>query len=378
VAEKFDAIVVGLGGVGSAALFHLARRGVKAVGIDRFPPGHDRGSSHGDSRVIRLAYFEHPDYVPLLRRSYALWSELERLSGRNLYNETGILQAGPPDGEVVQGVLSAAKKHQLEVDSLSAAEANKRFPWFRVPETMSAVFERRAGWLRVEDCVRAQAAEAEKLGAKLAIGEPALRWRAGGGSVEVSCAGTAYSAAKLILAPGAWAPGLLAGLDLRFEVLRKPLFFFKPGNYTTAAGCPVYLFETPDGVFYGIPATDRRGLKAAEHTGGKRVDDPLKVDRTTDPAELARVEQFLSAHLPGASRELESAAVCLYTVTPDRHFVVDRHPEHPEVVFAAGLSGHGFKFVPVLGEALAELALDGETRLPIGFLSARRPALRSA
>jgi sarcosine oxidase len=378
MSEKADAIVVGLGGVGAAALYHLAKRGVRALGLDRFPPGHARGSSHGDSRVIRLAYFEHPDYVPLLRRAYGLWSELEKAAGLTLYHETGLLQAGSPDGEVVPGVLRAAKLHGLEVESLSAAEASRRFPGFRVPDAMAAVFEKRAGYLRVESCVRAHAKEAQKLGARMATEETVTGWRAGPDSVEVRCGGSTYSAARLILAPGAWAPQLLSDIGVSFQVLRKPFFWFRSGHaFAAKNGCPVFLFETPSGVFYGIPRTGRRGLKAAEHTGGSVVEDPLKVSRRMDPADLARVRGFMSAYLPKAGRRLEAASVCLYTMTGDQNFIVDRHPRHPNVVFAAGLSGHGFKFTSVLGEALAELAVDGRNSLPIKFLGLQRKGLKT-
>ncbi len=380
-----DCIVLGTGGVGSAALNHLARLGARAVGIDRFPPGHDRGSSHGETRIIRLAYFEHPDYVPLLRRSYELWGELEERCGRKLYHQTGLLEVGPPGGAVVPGVLESARRHSLDVEPLDRREAERRFPGFRIPEGMAAVFERRAGYLRVEDCVRAHAEEAVRFGAKLAAGETGLRWRVEGSgersSVAVETDRGTYRAARLIIAAGAWAGGLLQDLGIRLEVRRKPLLWFRTATaqYREADGGPGFFFETPAGLFYGFPEVGGGEIKVAEHTGGESVADPLAVDRSLRPADLRPVAEFLRRHMPGVSAgECLRHAVCLYTMSRDEHFIVDRHPAHPQVAFAAGLSGHGFKFTSVLGEILARLAVDGGTELPIGFLSCTRAGIRGS
>jgi len=246
---------------------------------------------------------------------------------------------------------------------------------------MRAVYERNSGYLRVEACVKAHAAQATDLGAELRCGESVLGWKAGNDSVTVRTDVGTYSAARLIVSAGAWAGALLESLGLRFEVRRKSLFWFRCDDPAYGAGAdgsgfPGFLFETPDGTFYGFPRIDGRTLKTAEHSGGLVVDDPLNVDRDVDPDEQRRLEHFLTAHLPGVSHERKRHAVCLYTVTPDEHFVVDRHPEHPEVAFAAGLSGHGFKFTTVLGEVLAELVLDGQSTRPIEFLGAGRDGLR--
>ncbi len=378
-----DCIVLGTGGVGSAALYHLARLGARAVGIDRFPPGHDRGSSHGETRIIRLAYFEHPDYVPLLRRSYELWGELEERRGQKLYHQTGLLEVGPPGGTVVPGVLKSARNHSLDVESLDPQEAERRFPGFRIPEGMAAVFERRAGYLRVEDCVRAHAEEAVQLGARLVTGETAVRWRVEGpgegSGIAVETDRGAYRAARLIVAAGAWAGGLLADLGVRLEVRRKPLLWFRTASaqYREEDGGPAFFYETPAGFFYGFPEVGGGEIKVAEHSGGEIVADPIAVDRSLRPADRRPVEEFLRRHLPGVSAgECVRHAVCLYTMSRDEHFIVDRHPAHPQVAFAAGLSGHGFKFTSVLGEILARLAMDGRTDLPIGFLSCTRGGIR--
>ncbi len=370
----FDVIVIGTGGVGSAAVMHLARRGLKVVGIDRFPPGHDRGSSHGDTRLIRQAYFEHSDYVPLLKRAYELWADLESASGRKLYHEVGILQAGAPDGEIIPGVLRSAREHGLSVESLDAGDVARRFPGFRLQPGMAAVFEQRAGFLRVEDCVRAHAAAAVAAGAEIRTGEAVASWKASQGTVEVQTDRDTYSAKSLVIAAGAWANDLLSNLGVRFDVVRKSLYWFDVASpvYRESAGSPGFIFETPDGHFYGFPQIDELGVKVAEHTGGHPVADPLRVDQSEDPRETARVRDFLTRSMPAVGQRTTRFATCLYTLSPDRHFVVDRHPAHGNVCYAAGLSGHGFKFVSVLGEILADWAAEGSTTQPVGFLGRRR------
>jgi monomeric sarcosine oxidase len=372
-AASYDAIVLGAGGVGSAALWQLARRGLRVLGIDRFAPPHDRGSSHGQSRIIRQAYFEHPDYVPLLLESYALWRELEQIVGRQLLRETGLVEVGPADGVVVPGVLQAARLHGLDVEQLSAREIERRWPSIVVPEELVGVFEPRAGLLHVEQCVRAALVAAQEAGAELRVGVEAFEWSADG-DVRVRTSAGEFAAARLIVTAGAWAGRLLDSLGLRLEVRRKAVMWHDATDARTDAdaGFPCYLFEVQHGVFYGFPAIDDRGLKAAEHSGGEAVADPSAVDRTLRDADRLHVEEFLHAHLPSARTPCREHSVCLYTMSPDEHFLVDKHPRYDQVVFAAGLSGHGFKFAPVLGAALADLAIHGATRRPIEFLSVRR------
>lgn len=386
--DRYDAIVLGTGGVGSAALMHLAARGATALGIDRFEPGHDRGSSHGQTRLIRQAYYEHPDYVPLLRRAFELWTRLEADAGQQLYHQVGLLQIGPPDGEVLQGVRASARQHALPIENLTAAESHRRFPGFRVDDDCEAIFETRAGYLLVERCVQAHASQAVRLGAHLHAGETVRDWRAEGTTVVVETDRGTYATSRLIVTAGAWAAPLLGQLRIPLEVRRKPLYWFRPQTdiYRADLACPAFLydlekrgqnyFSAPAGCFYGVPQIDSAGIKVAEHTGGQVVADPLSVDRANDPADQQRVALFVERYLTQATTDCTDYTVCLYTMTPDRHFVVDAHPDHPQVVFAAGLSGHGFKFTGVLGEALSELALDGKTDLPIGFLSAGREGLR--
>ncbi len=372
-----SAIVIGTGGVGSAAAFHLAKRGARVLGLDRFTAAHDRGSSHGGTRINRQALFEHPDYVPLAVRSYELWDQLAERAARQLYHEVGLVQIGPPDGAVVPGVLKASAEHNLSVDALSADEVHAAWPGFHVPEGYAAAFERRAGFLMVEDCVRAHLDAARDYGADLRSGVEVHHWSADGQGVRVETDKGTFTADHLVITAGPWASQLLAELDLHLEVRRKPLYWYSCDDprYEATAPCPAFLFELPTGVFYGFPKIDPLGVKVADHSGGPVVADPLTVSRDVDIADRQRVETFIAAHLPGVSRQMNDHTTCMYTMSADEHFILDRHPQHPQVVFAAGLSGHGFKFTPSLGEALADLTLSGTTDLAIGFFSIDRPGL---
>ena len=374
--EVYDAIVIGAGGVGSAALRELARRGRRVLGIDRFNPPHDRGSSHGQSRIIRQAYFEHPDYVPLARRSYELWAALEHDTGQRLFHRLGILEAGPADGVVVPGVLRAASEHGLEVEQLTPTEVARRWPQFRIPPGFSAVHETNAGYLPVEACVAAHLAVAQRDGAEILMNTVVERWTPSAKTVTVGTDRGEFHTRRLIIAAGPWAGQLLAGLGVPLTVKRKSLFWFAADAAHHSPALPPFLFELPEGVIYGFPAIDSRGLKVAEHSGGRVVVDPLSLDREIDSGEESTLRGFLAAHLPGMSQQRTDHAVCMYTMSPDEHFIVDRHPGDERIVFAAGLSGHGYKFAPVLGEALVDLALDGATQLPVEFLRLKR--LRTA
>ena len=374
--ERFDVIIVGLGGIGSAAAFHLAARGARVLGLDRFPIAHDRGSSHGQTRLIRRAYFEHPDYVPLLDRAYALWRDLEARTGRRLLVESGLLLAGPPESDVIAGAVHAAGAHAIPIERLAAADACRRWPQVALPEAWVAVHEPQAGYLFVEACVAAHAAAAAAAGATLRIGPQVRAWRREGDGVAVTTDAGDVAADRLVLAPGPWASGLLGLPAVPLVVLRKSLFWYRPpaaraAEFATGA-LPCFAFARPDGFFYGFPALDGRGVKLAEHTGGGVVADPLAVDRAIDPGERRALVEVITDHLPRLGTAMADHAACLYTMSPDHHFVVGLHPGDRRVAIAAGFSGHGFKFASVMGEALADFALTGTTPLPLAFLSPTR------
>jgi sarcosine oxidase len=376
--NQYDVIVVGVGGIGSSTLYHLARRGVRVLGLDRFSPGHDRGSSHGQTRMFRRAYYESPRYLPLIDRSFTAWQELAEIRGTTLFHEVGLLQAGPRDGVLIRGLVESADAQELAVEELDAGQVRSRFPGFEVGDRDAAYYEAGAGYLDVEACVTAYAEEAVNSGAELLVGGAVRSWTARSGRVTVETESKSFTADRLVIVPGPWAKDLLLELCIPFEVRRKPLYWYQAEGpeYRAERGAPCFLIESGDGIFYGFPQIDDSGLKVGEHTGGVRVPDPLGLDRGIDPQDQKRVEAFLAACLPGVHRRCVQHTVCMYTMSPDSHFVVDRHPDHDNVVFAAGFSGHGFKFASALGEHLTRMVLDEELELPLEFLGMDRAGLR--
>lgn len=375
-----DVIVLGTGGMGSAACAHLAARGASVIGLDRFPVAHDRGSSHGQTRLIRQAYFEHPDYVPLLVEAYRLWRRLEDETGASLLVRTGLMLAGPASGEAVTGALHAAAIHDLPVERLTAGAAGRRWPAFALEDDWIAVWEPAGGFLRVEECVRAHAEVARRHGARLEAGVVIHAWQADERGVVVDTDHGRFHADRLVITPGAWAASLLRLPSIPLVVLKKSLFWYRSRGQGTAsrmplavdAGLPCFAFDTAAGFYYGFPPVDGDGVKVAEHTGGISVTDPLTLDRALDEGEERRVADVVRVRLPGLGTDLARHAACMYTMTPDGHFLIGLHPESSRVAIAAGFSGHGFKFASLVGLVLADLALDGGTAWPIAFLSPRR------
>lgn len=369
-----DYLVLGLGGMGSSALYHLARRGLNVVGIEQFGIAHDQGSSHGETRIIRKAYFEHPDYIPLLQRAYALWEELEQESGKSLFNRCGLMVAGPPEGAVIQGVHLAEQRHGVQVERLTAADALARFPGFQIPESFEVTFEPEAGFLQVEACVQAHMDCALAQGAQMVLHDPVESVLVSESEIEVQTADQHWVADGLIVTAGAWSSGCLRDLNLPLEVVRKVLFWnpVQSPVYDLSQGHGGFFFDMPYGEFYGFPSLDGKTVKLAEHTGGAQVMDPGNVERDLLEADTASVARFIDEVMPELSPVPDRHAVCMYTRSPDGHFIIDRHPRNQRLVYGAGFSGHGFKFASVMGEVLADLVTEGRTSHPIGFLAADR------
>lgn len=369
-----DYLVLGLGGMGSSALYHLARRGLKVVGIEQFGVAHDRGSSHGDTRIIRKAYFEHPNYIPLLQRAYELWRELEQESGKQLFNPCGLMVAGPPEGAVIQGVHLASRLYDVAVENVSASEAATRFPGFQIPDGFEVTHEPEAGFLYVEECVRTQIECAQTHGAQVLLNEKVISVQIHDQSIEVKTETEHYTASNMIVAAGAWSSACLQDLNLPLEVLRKVLFWnlVQKPVYNLDQGQGGFFLDMPYGEFYGFPSLDGMTVKLAEHGGGELIIDPNSLNRELQAADVPAVSRFIREVMPALKSEPIRHAACMYTRTPDGHFIVDQHPQNQGVVYGAGFSGHGFKFASVLGEILADLAMEGCTAHPIEFLSANR------
>jgi len=363
VSAAYEVIVAGLGAMGSAALYHLARDGVRVLGVDRYTPPHAMGSSHGRSRIIREAYFEDPLYVPLVQRAYELWDDLQRETGREILVRTGGLMIGPPDGAVVGGALRSANQHALPHERLTATQVNERFPGFRPTVDMIGVWEPRAGYLVPETAIAAHLSLAEGHGAKLALGEAIVDWRVTGDGVEVTTTNSVYRADRLVLALGAWMPRMVRDLELPLTVERTVLYWFNPARPTTLFDrdrFPIWLCEyAPGRVWYGFPDVGH-GVKVALHHQGS-VADPDTLRRDVAPEEIAYIRALLHAFMPNADGPVVEAEVCMYTNTPDEHFLIDRHPAHSQLIVASPCSGHGFKFSSSIGEQLALLATDATT-----------------
>lgn len=376
--KTFDAVVLGLGGMGSAAAAQLAARGARVLGLERYGALHNLGSSHGASRIIRQAYLEHPNYVPLVLRSYELWRRLERDSEEELLHITGGLFIGAWNSDAVRGSLHSASLHGLPVEVLTPAETLRRFPAFHLGQDEAAVYEANAGFVRPERAIAANLALATRYGAELHFNEPVLRWEGTStGAVRVTTADGAYEAAKLVLAPGAWAPDIFSGSELPLVVRRHVMAWFDPPgglDLLLPGRFPIYFWQSAaDRIFYGFPAIDGPcgGAKVAIHTEGDLC-TPASINRTITAQDEQELRELIASRIPALNGRLLTASTCMYTLTPDEHFVVGLHPDHSNVVLACGFSGHGFKFAAVVGEVVADLVLEGETLHSIEFLSPGR------
>jgi sarcosine oxidase len=351
--RSFDVIVGGLGAMGSSALSHLAGRGIKVLGVDRHSPPHSLGSTHGNSRVIREAYYEHPLYVPLVRRAFENWRQLEEESGRSIYHRTGGIMLGRPDGPVISGSLVSAVEHGIAHSLLTADEVRSRLPGFAPPDDFIGLWEERAGYIEPETAIAANLELAARHGAEIRAGMTLLRWEADAGGVHVETTeGTRLDGGILVLSVGAWISKLLGSVGQAFEVERQLSHWFRPE--VDIRGWPVALWEhRPGGLLYTIPEAGGRVKGGIHHEG--QIVDPDTLDREITPEEDTKVRALVQRYQPGATGPLLAKAVCLYTNTPDRHFVVDWHPDHDNVLIVSPCSGHGFKFASAIGEIVADL-----------------------
>jgi sarcosine oxidase len=372
----FDVVVCGLGAMGSAALQHLAGRGKRVLGLERYAPGHDRGSSHGLTRIIRLGYFEHPSYVPLLRHAYKLWRELEGATGRQLLHVTGIAEIGRLNSAIVQGTLACAHLHALRHEVLAAPELMRRFPAFKVPSDYVAVVQPDGGILEVETSIAAQLALATAAGAEIRSGETVQALEPCAGWVRIVTDRGSIEAGAAIVAAGAWVKSLLPELTAPLRVTREVMGWFAPtdAQLVSAGRLPVFIIESRHGMHYGIPpqGSVQAGIKVAKHHHKEETVDPDAYDRTVSAQDEALIRAAIVDHIPAANGRLIDAKTCLYTMTPDGDFLIDRLPSAPNIIVASPCSGHGFKFAPVIGEILADLATRGATSHDIGRFSIRR------
>lgn len=373
----YHIIVIGVGSMGAAACYYLAKRGVRVLGIEQFDIPHDRGSHAGQSRIIRKAYFEHLDYVPLLQRSYENWRAVERETGQRCYYDAGIVYFGAPDNATMKGVRRSAELFDISVSGYDHEEASKQWPMFRLPNDFSAIFEPDAGLITPERAVAMFASEAKRLGATIKTRTAVLGWKRQGRSVHVTTETGEFTAEKLVICAGAWTSRTIPELAPSLRVTRQLLMWVMPESPSdfTSEKFPCWFVEDPElGSFYGFPVVPQDvspgpvGLKLAHHRPG-RLADPEQVAEQIPESEVEILRNFLRTYLPAVGEDIIATRQCLYTNSPDEHFVIDHLPgSDGRVIVACGFSGHGFKFVPVVGEVLADLAETGRTDLPIAFL----------
>ena len=374
--QHFDVIIVGAGSMGMAAGYYVAKQGVRTLLIDSHDPPHTMGSHHGDTRIIRHAYGEGKQYVPLALRSQELWRQLEQASGDKLFVQTGVLTAGPHNQPFIQEVKESAERYSLPLEILSPKEVHERWSGIQLPDDFSACLEPTSGVLYPEKCISAYRQLAVASGATLLTDTRVIALEPDGEGVIVQTANEHYRARKVLLSAGAWNPALLAslGLSVPLAPTRKTVAWFGADEELYSSDrFPAFIFNLGDSSYYGFPSFDQTGVKIGRHDGGQVI-DPDRLERTfgTYLSDEGDVRSFLETYMPQAAGPLCAGRVCIYTMTPDEHFVVDRHPDHPQIVIAAGFSGHGFKFASAIGEATSQWLVEGASTLDLSMFSLSR------
>lgn len=367
--ETYDVVVAGLGVVGSSVLYAAAKSGLRACGLEQFGLGHDRGSSHGESRIIRKAYFLHPGYVPLLNRAYELWRELEQVTNADLMTLNGLICAGEPEGELIKGLELCYSSHSLPHERLSAEETMRRWPQFHLPESSAVYYDQEGGFLRADRCLSSIQAAARSHGAIIYENEPMLEH-----SAEIRTSHRTLSAKHLILTSGAWVVPELRRLGAQLRIQRKALFWYRLANPSAFRpdSFPAYIVSQGSHDLYGFPTLDGATMKAAEDTGGQWIDDPLVVDRGYREEDEATLRRFVKQTFPGQIGERASMQTCLYTLSGDHNFVIGNHPDRRDLTLASCCSGHAFKLGPALGEIILQTALNGHPPKSASFLDLSR------
>ncbi|MFC4447859.1 N-methyl-L-tryptophan oxidase [Halorussus aquaticus] len=367
--SRYDAIVLGVGGMGSAATYHLARRGLDVLGLERYDVPHDMGSSHGVTRIIRKPQYEHPAYVPLVRRAYDQWRDLEERTGRDLLYVTGGIDAGPPDSRVFSGSLRSCEEHDIDHEVLSASEVNERFPGYDLPDDHRAVYQPDGGFVVPEQCITAHVEAAQDEGAEIRAREAVAGFSPlSDGGVRVTTPKDTYEADRLVVTAGAWARKFLPELADVTVPERQVLAWLRPTAPAKfdAENFPVFVHATEDGHYYGFPRHDVPGFKFGKFNHFGETVDPDEMDREPRPEDEQLLRAYAERCFPDGAGPTMRLATCMFTNTPDEHFILDTLPDRPQITVGAGFSGHGFKFASAIGDVLADLAVDGETDRDIG------------
>jgi sarcosine oxidase len=379
---SFDFIVIGVGSMGCSACYFLSQRGYKVLGLEQFDIAHEQGAHTGQSRIIRKAYFEDPRYVPLLNQAYKNWKALEDETGTRLYYRTGLVYFGMPDKLVMKNIHQSASLYDIPLENPDSSSTQQRFPQFKLPENFETLFEPDAGFIPPEKAILLYTKQAIKKGAEIHTKEKVLEWKKEGSGIVVATDKNIYHCSKLIITAGPWAGKMIPGLADKIKITRQFIAWIKPKKWKDFSlnnfPCWMIADDERPGMYYGFPALpgstfgEPEGLKLAHHYPGV-IADPDDVNRQTTKEEEENLEYALNKYLPGCFESVLATKTCLYANTPDENFIIDHLPGYEnQVAIACGFSGHGFKFVSVVGEILAELIADGKTKQSIEFLNAKR------
>ena len=372
MAQNFDFIVVGQGVMGLATTYALSKKGFKVLGLDQYSLFHQKGSSHGESRIIRMAYFEDPGYIPLLKLAYQGWAELEKQTGVEIFKKSGVAFFTQPDSSVIyKGVKESARLFHIPIEEFSSEEARKKFPFFRAPKNFNLLYEANAGYLLVDKALRSFAEGAKTKGALIHENEKVLSWTEKQ-SIEVVTDRASYTCSKLIFAGGAWTSKLLQELNIPLKICRAIQYWFEVSD-PSATSYPCYGFHLPEDFYYGFPSLDGKTIKFAAHFGIDPIAHPEEKDISSIPkVKLESIRKFVNSCLPNVSNNCAHYSTCIYTMTPDEHFIIDFHPSSKNILMACGFSGHGFKFAPAIGEILSDLSTTASHQHAINFLRLNR------
>jgi sarcosine oxidase len=379
--DFFDVIVIGVGSMGASTCYNLAKKGIKVLGLEQFDITHEMGSHAGQSRMIRKAYFEHPSYVPLLERAYHNWKQLEKETGEHVYFKTGVLYFGKANHILMSGVNESSKKYNIHVDNINKDQLQKKYPQFRIPDNYQVLFEPDAGFITPERAILLYVEKAIELGATIKTKSKVLEWKEKEDVIEVVTSTKTYKAKKLVITAGAWAPKMIPSIASSLKVTKQIVGWVIPKNNELfkygKLPCWAIADDAMPGMFYGFPMLPAGkfngpiGFKLAHHFHGE-ISDPDTITRIPTMQDEENLKYVLNKFFPDGFKSTHVIKTCIYTNTPDEHFIIDLLPEYKHVIVAAGFSGHGFKFVSVVGEILTDLALNGVSDLPIDFLTTKR------
>lgn len=370
MSKIFDVIVIGIGGIGSATCLSFAKRKVSILGLEQFDIAHSYGSSSGNTRLIRKAYFENENYIPLLNKSYELWDELEKETNEHLFHKSGLLIFGKSGhGIAFDKMQQTAQKYNISLKIHSHSSLKKNFPLFHTPKEDTGVFEENAGYLLVEKCIETNVKLSKQYGAELHFNEKVNSWNKTRNGFLIKTNKNEYCAKKLVFTGGAWSSQLLKDLNLPLITKRAPQFWFK--SHIDFSKQPCFAFDLRNTFIFGFPSTEI-GVKIAEYTPKEVIEDPYSLKNYPILKEdFINIQNCIKQYLPHLSQEPIISKNCMYTLTPDEDFLIDLHPHEKDISIFAGCSGHAFKFAPLIGECLADLTLHGETQIPIDFLRYR-------